>query len=37
MDGDGSTSLWTAYAIALVATFISLFPLYWLFVSTKTA
>jgi ABC-type glycerol-3-phosphate transport system permease component len=28
---------WTAYAIALVATLISLFPLYWLFViSTKT-
>lgn len=28
---------WTAYAIALLATLISLFPLYWLFVmSTKT-
>jgi ABC-type glycerol-3-phosphate transport system permease component len=29
--------LWVAYAIALLATFVSLFPLYWLFViSTKT-
>jgi ABC-type glycerol-3-phosphate transport system permease component len=29
--------LWTAYAIALLATLVSLFPLYWLFViSTKT-
>ncbi|HLA17162.1 MAG TPA: carbohydrate ABC transporter permease [Candidatus Limnocylindrales bacterium] len=32
-----SAGTWTAYAIALVATVISLFPLYWLFViSTKT-
>jgi len=32
-----SVGTWTAYAIALVATVISLFPLYWLFViSTKT-
>ena len=29
--------LWAAYAVALLATFASLFPLYWLFViSTKT-
>ncbi|MEI8334168.1 MAG: carbohydrate ABC transporter permease [Chloroflexota bacterium] len=32
-----SIGTWVAYAIALVATLISLFPLYWLFViSTKT-
>jgi ABC-type glycerol-3-phosphate transport system permease component len=32
-----SVGTWVAYAIALVATLISLFPLYWLFViSTKT-
>jgi ABC-type glycerol-3-phosphate transport system permease component len=32
-----SLGTWVAYAIALVATLISLFPLYWLFViSTKT-
>jgi ABC-type glycerol-3-phosphate transport system permease component len=32
-----SVGTWAAYAIALVATLISLFPLYWLFVmSTKT-
>ena len=32
-----SLGTWAAYAIALLATLISLFPLYWLFViSTKT-